>query len=71
MFAMNGIYIKELFDKIDPIPFIKGDISRDEYIQKNRSEYAAYQYVNRNLAENVKIFGLFVGNEGITVTVVL
>ncbi len=62
MFAMNAFYIKELFDKIDPLPFIKGDISRDEYIQKNRSEYAAYQYVNRNLAENVKIFGLFVGN---------
>jgi hypothetical protein len=62
MFAMNAFYMKDLFGRIDPLPFIKGKISRDEYIQKNRSEYAAYQYINRNLPDSARIFGLFVGN---------
>lgn len=62
MFSINFNYLYGLYKKIDPIPYILGQISRDEYIQKNRPEYAAYQFINKNLDVNAKIFGLFVGN---------
>lgn len=58
MFAMNGGYIFDLYKRVDPVPFITGKVLRDEYIQKHRPEYAAYQYSNRNLPENAKVFGL-------------
>lgn len=62
MFAMNSGYILNLYKTIDPVPYITGKVSRDEYIQKSRPEYAAYQYINSSLDKDAVIFGLFVGN---------
>lgn len=62
MFSMNYNYFFELYKKIDPIPYLSGKISRGEYIQNQRPEYSAYQYINQKVDRNAKIFGLFVGN---------
>lgn len=61
-FFLNFRYIYGLYKEIDPIPYMIGSVTRDEYIQNNRREYAAYQYINRNLTKDVKILGLFVGD---------
>jgi len=62
LIGMNISYIAEQFEHIDPIPYISGKITRDEYITKYRKEYPAVQFANRNLPEDAKIFGVFLGN---------
>jgi hypothetical protein len=42
--------------------YISGRLDRDAYIARYRSEYPILQYVNRSLAQDVKIMGLFMGN---------
>jgi hypothetical protein len=60
--ALNASYILKQFRYVDPFSYLSGQVSRDTYIAKYRPEYSIYQYVNRNLPDNVKMLGLFLGN---------
>ncbi len=60
--GMNGLYIQELFGKVEPFGYLAGKVSRDEYIQKHRPEYATIAYLNRNLPSDARILCLFTGN---------
>jgi len=64
MFGWNGVYLAERFQKDDPLSYITGNVSRDEYIQARRPEYAVMQYANEHLGKNAKILGVFVGKRG-------
>jgi len=64
MLGLNAIYMVSRFNYVQPINYILGDATRDEYIQKFRPEYAAFQYANRHLAKESKILGIFIGNRG-------
>lgn len=61
---LNGSYAVNLFHSVDPIPYLNGTVSRDRYIEARRPEYAAFQYINRNLSESDKILTVFLGNRG-------
>ena len=54
----------ERFAYVRPIDYLTGKLSRDEYIQKFRPEYAAMQYANRNLSKENRILGVYLGNRG-------
>lgn len=60
--SMNLAYIWEQFKYVDPIPYIKGQITRDAYIEKYCREYPALRFANENLPGNSKILGFFMGN---------
>jgi hypothetical protein len=47
-----------------PLSYITGKVTRDEYIQSFRPEYASFQYANQNLSKDSKILGLYIGNRG-------
>lgn len=64
MLGMNAAYMVERFKKDRPLDYLMGKVTRDEYIQAFRPEYAAFQYANANLAPDAKIFGLFIGGRG-------
>jgi hypothetical protein len=64
MLGLNAVYMAERFQKDQPLSYISGKVTRDEYIQSFRPEYAAFQYANENLDEDAKIFGLYIGNRG-------
>jgi 4-amino-4-deoxy-L-arabinose transferase-like glycosyltransferase len=64
MFGLNGAYMVERFNKDRPLDYLSGKLSRDEYIQAFRPEYATFQYANAHLPEGAKIFGLFMGGRG-------
>ena len=64
MLSLNGLYSISLFQDIKPFEFITGKVSRDEYIQHFRPEYASMQYANQNLSGEDKILGVFLGNRG-------
>jgi hypothetical protein len=60
----NGKYILEQFKYADPLSYLTGEVSRDEYISKYRPEYPAMQYINGSLPANAKVLFLFVGGRG-------
>ena len=64
MLGFNAVYMAERFQQDQPIAYISGDITRNQYIQRFRPEYASFQYANRNLSKNDKILGLYIGNRG-------
>ena len=58
----NMGYILDLFAKVQPIDYLAGRVSRDEYIQRHRPEYAAFRYANQQLSADAKVLGVFLGN---------
>lgn len=64
MLGLNAIYIADRFKLDQPMAYITGKVTRDEYIQAYRPEYASFQYANNNLSKDAKIFGLYIGNRG-------
>jgi 4-amino-4-deoxy-L-arabinose transferase-like glycosyltransferase len=64
MLGLNVAYMVERFKKDRPLEYLMGNMTRDEYIQAFRPEYATFQYANAHLAKDAKIFGLFMGGRG-------
>ncbi len=64
MLGLNASYMADRFKKDQPLAYLSGKVTRDEYIQAYRPEYASYQYANQNLSKNDKIFGLYIGYRG-------
>ncbi|MBU2620989.1 MAG: glycosyltransferase family 39 protein, partial [Proteobacteria bacterium] len=60
--STNAGYVVEQFRYVNPIGYLSGKVSRDEYIEKYRPEYAAIKYSNKNLSEDAKILCFFLGN---------
>jgi len=60
--SFNAIYVLQQFRIVNPVEYLRGDIERDEYIEKYRPEYAAIKYANSNLSEDAKILCFFLGN---------
>jgi 4-amino-4-deoxy-L-arabinose transferase-like glycosyltransferase len=58
----NLQYAMEQFRIFEPLRYLSGDISRDDYIQKFRPEYAAMRYINSNLPSDARVLGVFLGN---------
>ena len=64
MLWLNAIYIVNRFELDQPFSFLFGEVTRDEYIQKYRPEYAAYHYANKHLDPGTKILGIYLGGRG-------
>ncbi|MDA3898319.1 MAG: glycosyltransferase family 39 protein [Desulfobacteraceae bacterium] len=64
MLGLNAKYMMERFSYAQPLAYLSGKVSRDQYIQKFRPEYASMQYANRNLTKNDRILGVYTGNRG-------
>ena len=58
----NLHYAVEQFRIVGPLRYLSGDISRDDYIQTFRPEYAAMRYINRHLPPDARVLGVFLGN---------
>ena len=64
MLGLNAAYMVDLFKKDRPLEYLTGKMTREEYIQSFRQEYAGFHYANDHLAPDAKIFGLFMGGRG-------
>jgi hypothetical protein len=64
LLAYNGIYIFQQFKYVKPFSYLRGQVSRDEYIAQYRPENFVIQKINQNLPESTKILALFLGNRG-------
>jgi len=61
---LNGDYIVDQFRYVNPIRYLNGTLSRDNYIDKYRFEYPTIRYINENLPLNAKILFIYIGNRG-------
>jgi len=64
MLCMHAFYIFKQFRIVNPVGYLSGEISRDEYIEHFRPEYPVIQYANKNLSDDVKIFTIYLGHRG-------
>ena len=64
MLGYNGEYILQQFQIVQPISYVSGKISRDQYIAMFRPEYPVIQYANNHVESNAKVLCLFLGNRG-------
>ena len=64
LLLLNGIYVYQLAQKVAPLEYLRGEISRNDYIERHRPEYAAINFANERLEGRIKILGLFMGNRG-------
>lgn len=64
MLWYNGQYLAAQFTIVNPLPYLLGKVSRDEYITTFRPEYPAIQYANTFLPPDAKVLCLFMGNRG-------
>jgi hypothetical protein len=64
MLGFNVQYLISRFTRDQPVDYIAKKVSRDEYIQLYRPDYAAFQYANWHLPEESKILGLYMGGRG-------
>lgn len=62
--GLNALYIHKLWLDVDPLPYLQGKVSRDEYISQRWPEYRVIQYANQHLTQNDKILAVFLGNRG-------
>ena len=62
--GLNFHYILNLYRWVEPVRYLKGELQRDDYIEKFRPEYAVIKYANKHLPSDAKILGIFLGNRG-------
>lgn len=61
-FAFNLSYAVNLYKKIDPMPYLTDEISRDEYISNQLPYYPLNQLANKVVPKNGKLLGVYTGN---------
>ena len=61
-FLPNLLYAHALHGKIDPLPYLAGELDYDGYVTYHRPEYAAIALANREVAPGKKVLGLYLGN---------
>jgi hypothetical protein len=59
--GVHGYYLWRYFEDIEPLAYLTGTESRDNYLARVLPEYPAFQYANRELPASAKIYLLFIG----------
>jgi hypothetical protein len=60
-FGYNTVYIAERFARVAPLEYLRGQVSRTDYITQHRPEYPLIQSANAAMAADTRILALFLG----------
>jgi len=64
LLSLNLVYLIYYFKEKEPLPYLKGMITRDEYLLKHQRGYTAIRYINQNLPLQAKILMVYTGDRG-------
>jgi len=64
MLSLNMVYLVDQFDRVAPLDYLNGKVSRADYISRFRADFKLHAYASRNLPNNATILGLFLGKRG-------
>jgi len=62
--AYNGRYVVAQFREVEPLGYIADAVSRDEYLERHRAEYAAMRFINHHLPREAKVMLIYLGSRG-------
>ncbi len=62
-FSYSAFYGYQLASKAEAIPYLRGTISREEYLDKRIGEYPAIRFINNNIPKSATVYLLFTGNK--------
>jgi hypothetical protein len=60
--SLNFHYILDQYRWVQPSKYLKGELDRDQYIEKFRPEYAVIKFANHHLPPDARILSVFLGN---------
>ena len=60
----NIFYLKDHFNKIDPIPYVLGKETKDDFLKRHLLHYEAVQSINANLPNDAVIYTMYLGRRG-------
>ncbi|MBC2709749.1 MAG: hypothetical protein HGJ94_01650 [Desulfosarcina sp.] len=58
---MNAKYVAAIFQSVNPMPYVFGETSREEYLRNKLPDYPAIQFANQIKYDNMNILALFLG----------
>lgn len=64
LLSLNLAYLVGYFNQRDPVPYILGKMTKDEYLLKHLRDYEACNYINTNLPMNARILMVYTGDRG-------
>ncbi|MHB8138840.1 MAG: ArnT family glycosyltransferase [Smithellaceae bacterium] len=64
MIGINFLYMKNYYQNINPMNYISGKESRDDFITRHHSSYAVMKYINEHTPENARIRLVFLAGRG-------
>jgi hypothetical protein len=64
MMSKNIFYIKNYYQNINPMNYISGKESRDEFITRHISSYPAIKFINAKTPENARVRLVFLAGRG-------
>lgn len=64
MMSKNIFYIKNYYQNINPMKYISGKETRDDFIQRHHGSYAAMKYINEHTPENARVRLVFLAGRG-------
>lgn len=64
LLSFNFIYLADYFGEKEPLPYITGNVSRDEYLIKHLRGYESNLYINKYLPKDAKILMIYAGDRG-------
>jgi len=62
--AKNVTYLNTYFRSLQPVNFVLGMETRDEYLKRHVKSYAAIGYINRYTPQNARVRLLFLAGRG-------
>ena len=60
----NARYLASFFSKVDPLPYVMGEESRNSFLEKHVGEYKTVEFLNRTLPKDARVMLLFMGRRG-------
>lgn len=64
LLSLNFIYLADYFGKKEPLSYLAGKVSRDEYLIRHLRGYEATLYINKYLPKDVKVMMIYAGDRG-------
>ncbi|MBI4773818.1 MAG: phospholipid carrier-dependent glycosyltransferase [Deltaproteobacteria bacterium] len=62
--TLNLYYLMDLYQRVEPLRYLSGALSRSEYLNAKLPTYAPLEFINRHLPDNASVFFILVGNQG-------
>ena len=60
----NGGYLKERFNAFQPLNYISGKVSREQFLTRHVGGYKAMQYINDHVPPDATVFLMFMAGRG-------